>query len=134
MTVSVILITAITAFYGHLWSVMDQGLFFHLPMISVSVLGLSALLCVRSNSVDIQRTVFLGDKMVKGSDIQDGVKDWLNASEYVFYKSLITEYVLCLKDAETAITKKSHTLTLCIKLFSGGCITFPLWVVLAISF
>lgn len=71
MTVSVIMIAGITAFYGHTWSVAEEkGLLLHLPIISIGLLGASTLLCVLSNGKEFQRTVFLGDKMTERSEIK----------------------------------------------------------------
>ena len=133
-TVSVIMIAAITAFYGHMWSVVEQReIFFHAPMISVMILGLTVLLCVRANSKESQRTVFLGRKMIEGSEVkEDAIKKWTDAQEDVFYASLIKEYALCLREAEIVIEKKAAALTRNVMLFSIGCVTFPIWIVLAL--
>lgn len=132
-TVSVIMIAAITAFYGHMWSVVEQGgILFHSPMISVMILGFTALLCVRSSGEEFQRMVFLGGKITEGSGLNESVvKSWTDVRD-VFYASLIKEYALCLREAESIIEKKAASLTRNIKLFSAGCVTFPIWVVLAL--
>ena len=71
MTVSVIMTAGIAAFYGHMRSVAEEkGLLLHLPIVSIGLLGASALLCVLSNGKEFQRTVFLGDKMTERSEIK----------------------------------------------------------------
>ena len=136
MTVSVIMIAAITAFYGHMWSVTEErGPYFHLPMISVAVLGVATVLCVVSNRVEVKRTVFLGVNMTAGSEIrEDVVKSWTDASEDEFYASLIREYLLCLKEAESAVRSKAVALTVSIILFSAGSILFPPLVAISLTF
>jgi len=136
MTISVIMITGITAFYGHMWSVTEEkGPLLLLPMISIFLLGASALLCVMSNGKEFQRTVFLGDSMTECSKIRkDVVKSWTNASEGNFYASLIEEYLLCLKDAEDVLRKKASSLTTSITLFAVGWIAFPVLVVISLVF
>ena len=102
-------------------------------MISVMILGLAALLCVRANSKESQRTVFLGQKMTEGSEANEAaIKSWTDAQEDVFYAYLIKEYALCLREAESVIEKKAAALTRNVTLFSAGCVTFPIWIVLAL--
>lgn len=136
MTVSVIMIAGITAFYGHMWSVAEEkGLLLHLPIVSIGLLGASTLLCVLSNGKEFQRTVFLGDKMTERSEIkEDVVKSWTDSAEDDFYASLIREYLLCLKDAEDIMKKKAASLTKSIKLFAAGWITFPALVAVSLVF
>lgn len=135
MTVSAIMIAAITAFYGHMWSVVDEkGPLFHLPVISVGMLGAATVLCVVANRAEVEMTVFLGSKMTKGSKIKkDMVDSWTGASEDDFYESLIEEYLLCLKEAEITVRKKAISLTACIMLFCVGSISFPLFVVISMA-
>ena len=123
------MIAAITAIYGHL-SIVEQKWQF-LPLISVGILGVTTLLCVRSNGKEVQRTVFLGKKMTKESRVRDDVvESWTEAPQDVFYMTLINEYVLCLEKAERVIEKKSSSLTKSIVCFFVGCITFPVFMVL----
>ena len=136
MTVSVIMITGITAFYGHMWSIVgEKGDWLHLPLISICLLGASALMCVRSNGKEFQRTVFLGDKMTECSKIRkDMVESWTDASEGNFYASLTEEYLLCLKNTEDILRKKASSLTKSIILFVVGWTAFPVLVVVSLVF
>lgn len=136
MTVSVIMIAGITAFYGHMWSIAEEKvILLHLPIIGISLLGASTLLCVLSNGKEFQRTVFLGDKMTERSEIKEEVvKSWTDYEEDDFYASLIKEYLLCLKDAEDVMKKKATSLTKSIKLFAAGWITFPVLVAISLVF
>ena len=105
-----------------------------MPMISVAVLGVATVLCVVSNR-EAQRTVFLGANLTAGSQIrQDLVKSWTGASEDDFYASLIGEYLVCLKEAESAVRSKAVALTAGIVLFCVGCMAFPILVAISLAF
>lgn len=99
MAISVIMIAAITAFHGHVWSFAEErDHYFHLPMISVAVLGVATVLCVASDRAEVKRTVFLGVNVTAGSEIREGaVKSRTGASEDELYASLIRECLLCLR-------------------------------------
>lgn len=125
------MIAAITAIYGHLSIVEQKEPGFPWPLISAAIFGITTLLCVLSNGAEVQRTVFLGEKMTKESGVNtEVVESWTESSEDVFYTALINEYVLCLEKAERIIEKKSSALTKSIVLFFAGCTTFPFLVVL----
>lgn len=130
MTVSAVMTAAITAFYGHMWSIADEKAFWlHLPIISVGIFVFTAVKCAQANSPEDQRTVFAGKKLMAGSEIkEDVVKSWTKAPKDSYYDSLIKEYVLCLRAAEDTAEKKAAKLKTYIRLFSGGCVLFPILV------
>lgn len=134
MAVSVVLMVGFTALYGHMWGVAEErGLYFYTPMVSVGILGVVTVLCVVSNR-EAQLTVFLGANMTAGSQIrEDVVKSWTGASEDDFYSSLIVEYLLCLKEAESAVRRKAVALTASIVLFCVGCGAFPILVAISLA-
>ena len=136
MTVSTIMTAAITAFYGHMWSITDEeAVWLHLPIISVGIFVATAIGCVRANRPEDQRTVFAGKKITKGSEIkEDVVKSWTKSSKNAYYDSLIKEYLLCLKEAEDVTEKKATKLRIYIELFSGGCASFPALVIIPLLF
>jgi len=117
---------AITAFYGHMWSIADEKEFWlHLPIISVGIFVFTVVKCAQANSPEDQRTVFAGNKIVGGSGInEDVVKSWTKSSKDAYYDSLINEYLLCLRATEDTADKKAAKLKTYIRLFSGGCISF----------
>ena len=49
------------------------------------------------------------------------------------YKSLIKEYLLCLKEAESAGKKKAAKLRLAIWVFSGSCVAFPILFLISLA-
>lgn len=135
MTVSSIILAAFTAIYGYMWSVGEaEDPWLYLPLIGVLALISVAVLCVKFNRVELQRTVFLGASMMNDSGIkEDVVKSWTDSSEDDFYKLLIKEYLLCLKEAESAGKKKAANLRFLIWLFSGSCVAFPILFLISLA-
>lgn len=127
MTVSAVMTAAITAFYGHMWSIADEKAFWlHLPIISVGIFVFTAVKCAQTNGPEDQRTVFAGKKITKGSRIKEKmVKSWTKAPKDSYYDSLIKEYLLCLRAAEDTAERKAAKLKTYITLFSVGCALFP---------
>ena len=79
--------------------------------------------------------MFLGANLTAGSQIrEDVVKSWTGASEDDFYASLIGEYLVCLKEAESAVRSKAVALTAGIVLFSAGSILFPILAAISLAF
>ena len=132
MTVSAITMAAFAAIYGYMWSVAEDPQI-HLPLISIFALGILTALCAAFNRVELQRTVFLGEKMTNSSEVkEDMMKSWTDASEDDFYEWLIKEYLLCLEQAESAAKKKATKLRVVIWAFSGSCVAFPILFVISL--
>ena len=94
----------------------------------------TVILCIWSNKVEFQQTIFLGSNLTKDSKTNFAIiKSWIKATKENYYEAIIDEYVKCLKKAEEDIARKATRLTVAICIFISGLILFPIILILALA-
>ena len=136
MMVSGIIAALIMGFYGSFVKPTEFQIdnWLNVLLISESLMLFTVILCIWSNKVEFQQTIFLGSNLTKDSKTNFAIiKSWIKATKENYYEAIIDEYVKCLKKAEEDIARKATRLTVAICIFISGLILFPIILILALA-